>query len=81
MRGPAYVLAGIICFALLMRGVWFIPALGLVPSTFAAFMVSIAGSSEMRWKESLIAGVGMTIFCVLLFTYLLKLPFELWPNF
>ena len=56
------------------------PPLGLVPSTFAAFMISISGSREMRWLESLIAGAAMTLFCVLLFAYLLKLPFDLWPR-
>jgi hypothetical protein len=39
------------------------------------------GSSEMRWVESLIAAVVMTIFCVILFVYLLYLPFQLWPRF
>jgi hypothetical protein len=56
-----------------------IPALGLVPSTFAAFMISIFGSSEFRWIESLLAAVAMTAFCVGLFVYLLQLPFQLWP--
>lgn len=81
MRGPAYVVAGIVAFAVMMRGVWFIPPLGLVASTFTTFMISIYGSREMRWLESLAAGAAMTLFCVLLFTYLLKLPFELWPSF
>lgn len=83
LRGPAYVLVAILLFALMIRGVSFngirVPPLGLVPSTFVAFMVSIMGSSEMRWIESLIAAVAMTIFCVLLFVYLLQLPFQLWP--
>jgi putative tricarboxylic transport membrane protein len=79
MRGPAYVFAGIVSFALMMRGFWIVPPLGLVPSTFAAFMISIVGSTEMRWVESLIAAVAMTLFCVVLFVYLLKLPFDLWP--
>src|SRR5690348_1205906 len=47
MRGPAYVIAGIVSFAILMRGVWFIPSLGLVASTFATFMIAISGSREM----------------------------------
>jgi putative tricarboxylic transport membrane protein len=80
MRGPAYVVVGIASFALMMRGVWLIPPLGLVPSTFAAFMISISGSREMRWVEGLIAAAVMTGFCVGLFVYLLKLPFDLWPN-
>jgi putative tricarboxylic transport membrane protein len=83
IRGPAWVVLAILAFAGMIRGVHLgfvtIPPLGLVPSTFAAFMISIFGSSEMRWVESLIAGVAMTVFCVLLFDYLLQLPFQLWP--
>jgi putative tricarboxylic transport membrane protein len=83
VRGPAWVLLAILAFAGMIRGITLgpvtIPALGLVPSTFAAFLVSIFGSTEMRWVESLIAAVAMTAFCVLLFVYLLQLPFQLWP--
>jgi hypothetical protein len=56
-----------------------LPPLGLIPSTFAAFMISIFGSTEFRWVESLIAAVVMTAFSVVLFVYLLQLPFQLWP--
>jgi putative tricarboxylic transport membrane protein len=83
VRGPAWVLLAILAFAGMIRGITLgpvtIPALGLVPSTFAAFLVSIFGSTEMRWVESLIAAVAMTAFCVLLFVYLLQLPSQLWP--
>lgn len=87
IKGPAFVLAAILLFAGMIRGVDLrmigiplkVPALGLVLSTFVAFMVSIMGSSEMRWVESLIAAVAMTAFCVGLFVYLLGLPFQLWP--
>ena len=34
----------------------------------------------MRWIESVIAAAAMTVFCVLLFVYLLNLPFQLWPQ-
>lgn len=89
VRGPAYVLLAILLFAATIRGIRVelgaipihIPALGMVPSTFLAFMVSLFGSSEFRLVESLIAAVGMTIFCVVLFVYLLQLPFQLWPMF
>jgi putative tricarboxylic transport membrane protein len=89
IKGPSYVVAAILLFACMIRGVSLeyvglpisIPGFGLVISTFVAFMVSIMGSSEMRWIESLLAAVGMTIFCVLLFVYLLALPFQLWPSF
>ncbi len=43
-------------------------------------MISIFGSTEMRWIESLIAAAVMTVFCVVLFVYLLNLPFQLWPQ-
>ncbi|HET7192850.1 MAG TPA: tripartite tricarboxylate transporter TctB family protein [Pseudolabrys sp.] len=87
VRGPAWVILAIIAFATMIRGINLgafgiplsIPPLGLVPSTFAAFMISIFGSTEMRWVESLIAAVAMTAFCVALFVYLLQLPFQLWP--
>ncbi len=87
VRGPAYVLVAILLFAGMIRGISLsaigipltLPPLGLVLSTFAAFMVSILGSSEFKWMESLIAAVCMTAFCVGLFVYLLGLPFQLWP--
>ncbi len=84
-RGPIYVLCAILFFAATIRGVRIgpitIPQLGMVPATFMAFMIAISGSREMRWVESLLAAVGMTVFCVVLFVYLLGLPFQLWPNF
>jgi len=87
IKGPAYVLTAILLFAGMIRGIDLqmigiplkIPPLGLVLSTFTAFMVSILGSTEFRWMESLIAAVAMTTFCVGLFVYLLQLPFQLWP--
>jgi len=75
IRGPALVVISILAFAAMIR------PLGLVPATFLAFMISILGSTEMRWIESLIAAVAMTVFCVLLFVYLLNLPFQLWPRY
>jgi putative tricarboxylic transport membrane protein len=89
VRGPAYVLLAILLFAATIRGIRVelgaipihIPALGMVPSTFMAFMVSLFGSTEFRLVESLLAAVAMTAFCVVLFVYLLQLPFQLWPMF
>src|SRR4029078_10949922 len=83
IRGPAWVILAILAFSCMIRGVHLglvtVPPLVLIPSTFAAFMISICGSSEMRWVESLIAAAAMTAFCVGLFVYLLHLPFQLWP--
>jgi putative tricarboxylic transport membrane protein len=75
IRGPIFIVIAILAFANLIRPI------GLVPATFLTFMISILGSTEMRWVESLIAAAAMTLFCVLLFVYLLNLPFQLWPRF
>jgi putative tricarboxylic transport membrane protein len=75
IRGPVLVIIAIVSFAGMIR------PLGMVPATFLAFMISILGSSEMRWIESLIGAALMTLGCVLLFVYLLGLPFQLWPRF
>lgn len=89
VRGPAYVLLAILVFAATIRGIRVdlagipirIPGLGMVPSTFMAFVISMFGSTEFRLIECLIAAVAMTTFCVVLFVYLLGLPFQLWPMF
>ena len=75
IRGPLLVIIAILSFAVMIR------PLGLFPATFLAFMISILGSTEMRWVESLIGAAAMTIFCWLLFVVLLNLPFQLWPRF
>src|SRR5262249_46124564 len=74
IRGPAVVILGIFLFAALIR------PFGLVAATYVAFMVSIMGSTEMRWIESLIGAAVMTAFCWFLFVKLLGLPFQLWPQ-
>jgi putative tricarboxylic transport membrane protein len=75
LRGPVLVISAILTFAATIRLV------GLVPATFLAYMIAIFGSREMRLVESLIAAAAMTVFCVVLFVYLLNLPFQLWPRF
>jgi putative tricarboxylic transport membrane protein len=74
IRGPALVIVAIFLYAAMIR------PFGLVVATYLAFIVSIMGSTEMRWVESVIAAAVMTLFCVLLFVYLLNLPFQLWPQ-
>jgi len=75
VRGPLLVIIAILSFAGMIR------PLGLFISTFLAFFISILGSTEMRWIESIVAAVAVTVGCVLLFVYLLNLPFQLWPRF
>jgi putative tricarboxylic transport membrane protein len=75
IRGPVLVIAAILGFAAMIRPV------GMVIASYVTFMVAILGSREMRVLESIIAAAVMTAFCVFLFTYLLNLPFQLWPRF
>jgi putative tricarboxylic transport membrane protein len=74
VRGPILVIVGISIFAALIR------PFGLIIATYLAFVVANSGSKEVRWIECLIAAAAMTVFCVLLFVYLLNLPFQLWPQ-
>src|SRR5262245_24559807 len=74
LRGPLWVLVAICLFAAMIRPI------GLVIASFLTWMISICGTTEMRWIESLIAAAVMTVFCVVLFVYLLNLPFQLWPQ-
>jgi putative tricarboxylic transport membrane protein len=75
VRGPLLVTAAILVFSATIR-----PA-GLVIASFVVFMISAAGSKEVRWVEATIAAVALTAFCVALFVYGLNLPFQLWPRF
>jgi len=74
-RGVIMTTASILVFATTIR------PLGLIISTFAAFMVSASATSETRWVETIIAGAAMSAGCAILFPYILNLPFQLWPQF
>jgi putative tricarboxylic transport membrane protein len=74
-RGPLFVTAGILFFSGAIR------PLGLIISSFTAFLIAAAGSNETRWVEACIMAVALTAFCTFLFPYALNLPFQLWPRF
>jgi putative tricarboxylic transport membrane protein len=74
-RGPLFVSLAIVSFALAIR------PLGLVVSAFAAFLIAAMGTSETRWKETIIVGACLTLGCSLLFPYALGLPLQLFPRF
>jgi putative tricarboxylic transport membrane protein len=74
-RGPLFVLGGVLLFAATIR------PLGLVLSTFMLVQVSSAGSREVNWFQAVIWGVVLSIFCAILFPYVLNLPMQLWPRF
>lgn len=70
-RGWACILAGPIFFIVL--GEFF----GLVPATFSCVFVSALGDRTSTLKDSAILAAGVTFFGVLLFSYVLKIPFPM----
>jgi hypothetical protein len=67
-RGWAAILAGPICFIIL--GKYF----GMAPATFACVFVSALGDRETTLRGATILATGVTLFGVVLFSYLLKIP-------
>ncbi|MBS0660601.1 MAG: tripartite tricarboxylate transporter TctB family protein [Verrucomicrobia bacterium] len=68
IRGPVFVLAGVILFAFTIRSV------GLALAGPLAMIVSGFASPETKTKEIVIFSLVMTAACVGLFWYALKLP-------
>lgn len=67
----ACILAGPILFIILGE------LFGLVPATFACVFVPALGDKDATLKGSAILAAGVTFFGVLLFSYVLKIPFPL----
>jgi hypothetical protein len=74
-RGPFFVAAAIVFFALAIR------PLGLVVTAFASFQIAALGSHETKWLEAFIVGACLTVGCALLFPYVLGLPMPMFPRF
>jgi putative tricarboxylic transport membrane protein len=89
VRGPLFVTLAILSFAFLIRGITFewdgklvrVPGFGLIIASFVTFVIAAAASKETRWTESIITAAVLTAFCVMVFVYLLGLPFQLRPRF
>jgi predicted metal-binding membrane protein len=64
----ALILLTVILFAFLIE------TAGLAPATFAVAVLSAFASPQVKWKEALALGVGLAIFCVLVFVYGLRQP-------
>ncbi|MGA7428360.1 MAG: hypothetical protein WBX07_17490, partial [Rhodoplanes sp.] len=73
MRGPLFIVAGILFFALTIR------QFGLVFASYISIVIAAFGTNEVRWFEALIWAAFLTLFCVLLFPIALNLPLQLWP--
>jgi putative tricarboxylic transport membrane protein len=73
LRGPLFILGSAVVFGLAVR------PLGLAVAGPLLILVGAFASEETRWTEVALFAVGMTVFCVGLFKYLLSLPIPLAP--
>jgi putative tricarboxylic transport membrane protein len=73
VRGPLFVLGALVLFGLAVR------PLGLVVAGPLAIAGAAFASSEVRWRETLVFGGLMTVFCIGLFKFALGLPIPLAP--
>jgi hypothetical protein len=74
LRSIALVMLGPILFALLVRPLGFVAAVG------AMVMISAWSSQRMTWKWAIYTTLGMIVFSVLLFYYMLAMPISLWGD-
>lgn len=70
-RGWGCILAGPILF--IIMGEFF----GMAPATFSCVFVSALGDRTATLKGSMLLAAGVTFFGVLLFVYVLKIPFPM----
>jgi putative tricarboxylic transport membrane protein len=75
IRGVIFIIGAILCFAATIR------PLGLVIASFSTMVICAAAADDVKWRETLIVAVCITIFVSILFPYGLNLPFQLWPRF
>jgi putative tricarboxylic transport membrane protein len=75
VRGVVFIIGAILVFAATIR------PLGLVIASFSCIVVCAAAAEDVKWRETLIWAVVLTVFCSFLFPYGLNLPFQLWPRF
>lgn len=74
-RGPLFITAATIIFAIAVRPI------GLVIASYVSLVISANATRDVRWIETLIWCAVLTAFCSVLFPYGLNLPLQLWPRF
>lgn len=75
LRGPFFIIAGILLFAVLIRSV------GLVAAGPISMIVASYASTDTRVMETTIFSVVMTAACIFLFKYALNLPIPVIANY
>jgi len=74
IRGLIFVLGSALCFA------WTIRPLGLIIAGPLAVIISAFADRDTKWFEVMLFAVIMTLACIGLFSYGLKLPIPIWPT-
>ena len=69
-RGMLFILPAPVFFGLTVRG------LGFVPSIFVTTLIAAMASLKMKTGPAVLLAAGVTVFCTLVFSYALGLPFR-----
>jgi hypothetical protein len=69
------VLGSVLLFGVLL------PRSGLVLATIALILTSSVASRQFTWRASMLSGVLLAAFSVMIFHFGLGLPFNIWPTF
>jgi len=84
LRGPFFVLLGILAFAVTIRpfdaGPFSTPGLGLIAAGPLAIFLGGLATPEVRVRELAILALSLTPFCMVLFGDLLNLPIPVFPQ-
>ncbi len=84
LRGPVFVIGGILAFALTIRpfsfGALTTPGLGMLFAGPLAIIIGGYATPEARLRDLLILALSLTPFCMVLFGDLLNLPIPIFPQ-
>jgi Tripartite tricarboxylate transporter TctB family len=84
LRGPVFVIGGIVAFALTIRpfpiGGVATPGLGLLFAGPLAILIGGHATPEARLRDLVILALSLTPFCMVLFGDLLNLPIPVFPQ-
>jgi hypothetical protein len=84
LRGPVFVIGGILAFALTIRpfatGSFTTPGLGLLFAGPLAIIIGGHATPEARLRDLAMLALSLTPFCMILFGDLLNLPIPVFPQ-
>jgi len=73
-RPILFVLGAVVLFGIILK------AVGMLIAGLVLVVIASMGSHQFRWKQSLILGLILVVFCALVFVWGLKLPIPLCPD-